>query len=468
MFNNIFLPSEYEEQIDTSLYYDILLNLLGNDCNYLYIKQLLESIYSFKMARKDDKHILIEILDRFIYNYKLKLANQNFDFIEPAFYKEIIKMFFDGKFELQSKDKKMFEELLNNFRTYHLVTKGIHQDVIEDIKEIENVYYGFDTENNETLFDLALLENFEQSNKRNIKQTVAYYYNKGVNVKKAFAFNKYPNLAFSLTYLDDGNIGLDIHLLDTSKIFDKDSEYFDLVKDSRYHPLKFKLNEIYPTLTFSCFLYNNKFNGIAITSNIVKVCDLYGEKDLDSYRENIKIKEMIRVFNALNQKIDLDINFYKQEGIKDFSEKIISNYLINFFKKEGIPFIYEDYLDSDDDLIRRNHNSMCNLLFKLPDKKEAHHIFNIIDCHSESYYVPVSRATSKIELDTNTFLGFYLLDTIHRFQEGKYDSMEEIENVEDLLEKLNANRTYLPRSVTRENKIKLKRLRRDIKKIARK
>ena len=54
------------------------------------------------------------------------------------------------------------------------------------------------------------------------------------------------------------------------------------------------------------------------------------------------------------------------------------------------------------------------ILSRIP-KKEAHHIFDILDSRTiDSYYIPEQTEESIIQLNPNTRAGVYLLDTLNK------------------------------------------------------
>lgn len=143
------------DEEDTSVYYDILNKLMQDDRNYDYIKKLLE-IEEFTRARKTYKeregrgrktvikrrkeHIVLLVLDNFIKNYKLKLLDQGLDYIEPIYYKEIIKLFINNNVELTQEEQDKYYIRIEEFKEY-IKGKGYQttEKVLNDIEEIETL-----------------------------------------------------------------------------------------------------------------------------------------------------------------------------------------------------------------------------------------------------------------------------------------------------------------------------------------
>ena len=99
---------------------------------------------------------------------------------------------------------------------------------------------------------------------------------------------------------------------------------------------------------------------------------------------------------------------------------------------------------------------------KIP-KREAHKVFEILDVVHDSYYV-LDSDNGELELSSNKFLGLYLLTTIHRIWDNKYDKSKAIDELSELLVTLNGNDIYLPKTISKRNENNFKALVKDYKK----
>lgn len=453
-------PVSYEPiDEDTSTYYDILEGLIDNDANYTYISKLMREIPNFVDARKDNKHFVFLLLDRFIENYKLKLVNQGLPYVEPDFYKELISLNFSLAPYFSEQEKLDFSLSLVTFKDY-VISKNYNdsEKVFEDIDFIANSMNNIEIK--EEKIDDKVTEELSSLKYRMADVSNSYLKN-NYSVSNAFKFNNISNYAFSVDYSSDDNIILKIHILDTASFIKDDCLIYEEMKSSDLDLPRFELNSFYPAMTFVYTIFsNNKISDVRVTSSIVNISEEYNNQDLDNYRDNSYIKGLFGVFKRMKESRNLDINYYNQKGINDFVDTVLNEDIIRNFENGKMPFIYKTYLENGEDLVRVNHNAVCDKLMNIP-KKEAHKVFDILDEVYDSYYVPNN---GKLELDSSKFLGLYLLTTIHRVMDGVYDISKVEEELNELLVTLNNKEKYLPSSVLKNNERNIKRLVRIYKK----
>ena len=438
---------------DTSAYYDILAELIDNDANYTYISKLMRYIPNFACARKDDKHFVFLLLDRFIENYKLKLVNQGLPYVEPDFYKELLSLNLSlGPF-FSEQEKLDFSLLLVTFKDY-VSSKNYNnsEKVFDDIDFIADSMDNIEIK--EEKVDDKVLEELSSLKYRMVDVSNSYLKN-GYSVFPAFKFNNISNYAFSVDYSSDDNIILKIHILDTASFIKDDSLIYEEMKNNDIELPRFELNSFYPAMTFVYTIFsNNKISDVRVTSSVVNISEEYSNQDLGNYVDNPRIKDLFSVFKRIKDSRNIDDIYYSQDGIKDFTDSILNKDITKSFVNNNMPFIYKAYLENGKDLVRINHNAVCDKLIDIP-KKEAHRVFDILDEVYDAYYVPTS---GKLELDSSKFLGLYLLTTIHRVQDGAYDINKVQEELNELLITLNSREKYLPASVSRNNERKVRKL----------
>ena len=453
-------PVSYEPiDEDTSTYYDILEGLIDNDANYTYISKLMREIPNFVDAKKDNKHFVFLLLDRFIENYKLKLVNQGLPYVEPDFYKELISLNFSLAPYFSEQEKLDFSLSLVTFKDY-VISKNYNdsEKVFEDIDFIANSMNNIEIK--EEKIDDKVTEELSSLKYRMADVSNSYLKN-NYSVSNAFKFNNISNYAFSVDYSSDDNIILKIHILDTASFIKDDCLIYEEMKSSDLDLPRFELNSFYPAMTFVYTIFsNNKISDVRVTSSIVNISEEYNNQDLDNYRDNSYIKGLFGVFKRMKESRNLDINYYNQKGINDFVDTVLNEDIIRNFENGKMPFIYKTYLENGEDLVRVNHNAVCDKLMNIP-KKEAHKVFDILDEVYDSYYVPNN---GKLELDSSKFLGLYLLTTIHRVMDGVHDTTKVEEELNELLVTLNNKEKYLPSSVLKNNERNIKRLVRIYKK----
>lgn len=452
------------EEPDTSIYYDILNALVDNDNNFSYIEKLIEEIPLMKSARKDNKHLIISLIDKFILNYKLKLANQGFNYIEPAFYKEIIKDFYKKDVDLTAEEKDIIENRLNEFLNYVNDRKYVSsKTVADDVDELKNktVFSKSSIDKDKVAQELKFLDISKDSIVNQYRRKYPIYVNN--NTTSVFMIAGIDNCCFSIDYSNYENITFGIHFLDTSKLVDEDSEIVKGALEEKPYLPKLQMNEYEPVMSFTYHFVDFKhLTDVRFSNGLVYVNKLYKDKDLENYRNKEDLKNMYIFLN--NFKSPENINsIYTTAGLKETIFKTLSNDLKRKFYNYKIPFIYERKQEESEDLIRLNHNTTCDKLYKIP-KDEAHRIFKILDETLDKYYVPNQAEDVDIVFDTSSFLGYYLMHILGKIQTGKYDIDKESENLKNYLEKLNSQRAYLPANIIKSNEAKLKRIVRRYKK----
>lgn len=452
-------PISYEAiDEDTSTYYDILEELIDNDANYTYISKLMKEIPNFVEARKDNKHFVFLLLDEFIKNYKLKLVNQRLPFVEPDFYKELLGLNFSLKPSFSEQEKLDFSLLLVTFKDY-VISKNYNnvEKVFSDIDFIANSMDNIEIK--EEKIDDKVTEELSSLKYRMADVSNSYLKN-NYSVSTAFKFNNISNYAFSVDYGSDDNIILKIHILDTASFVKDDSLIYEEMKNNDVELPRFELNSFYPAMTFIYTIFNNKISDVRVTSSIVNISEEYFNQDLSNYIDNPHIKDLFSVFKRIKDYKNIDVIHYSQDGIKDFTDSILNKDITKSFTDNNMPFIYKTYLENGQDLVRINHNAVCDKLIDIP-KGESHKVFDILDGVYDSYYVPNN---GKLELDSSKFLGLYLLTTIHKIQDGVYDITKVEEELSELLVTLNNKEKYLPSSVLKSNERNVKRMVRIYKK----
>ena len=453
----------YTDKKDTTIYYEILNCLVDNDNNFSYIEKLIEEIPLMKESRKDDKHIIINLIDKFILNYKLKLANQGFNYIEPNFYKEIIKCFYKNNVVLTDEEEKLIQTRLDEFLEYattrkYASLKNIKEDV-DELKTKRSIEKS-SIDKEKISQELKFLDISKDS-------VISKYLNKqpiyvSNNTSSVFMIKGINNCCFSIDYKNYEDITFGIHFLDTSKLIDNDSEIIKSALEEKSYLPKLQMNEYEPVMSFTYHFKDFRhITDLRFSKGLVYVDKMYDENDIDKYRDKEDLKNMYIFINNFKSKDNIN-NIYTINGIKEVLFNTLGNDLKRKFYNYKIPFIYERCQEEADDLIRLNHNAICDKLSKIP-KEEAHKIFRILDEKIDKYYVPDSN-NANVVFDSSTFLGYYLMFTINMIMSGKYDIDKESENLKVYLEKLNSKRAYLPANIIKSNENKIKRIVRRYKK----
>lgn len=161
---------------------------------------------------------------------------------------------------------------------------------------------------------------------------------------------------------------------------------------------------------------------------------------------------MANWLRLLQINIEAENNEYFEGSMKDLISRHLSRKISTRLEAGKVPFIYKAALPDQEKLIEKNHNNTCDILFKIP-KPTAHRIYDILDQKESTatYYIPNKTKLSKIETDSMTLEGTYLLETLHRIQEQRYNPDEASEEIKILLQELNSNHEYVPSCLSSHN-----------------
>ena len=485
------IPFQYDE--NTEAYYDILSKLMEDDRNYDYIKNLL-TIEEFRRARKTQviregkgrnhtkrvfkEHIVLLALDKFIENYKLKLVNQGLEYVEPTYYKKIIELFQKYQIDLLPAEAKKYNKKLERFASY-VMRKGYHnkKDVLRDISDIEDptqqslqrseaisssqeMTDQLTQKQKGDLAKYALAQGAKKASQRNYP---GYYPSSHVST---FQLEGLDPFLFSISYQNDGSRKMGVHILDTTHIINANEAFKKDLEEGNLSLPKIRRRVSYPTMNFESIIEKDfSLSKGIITPAIIKVDKYYTQEDMDNYRDIPDLKELITYLHLINEKIITDENMYQELGMKEMITKYLSEAISTYFEEKQVPFIYRSNIPSQEELIQTNHNEVCSDLYKIP-KPIAHQIFYIMDSRevASDYYIPWKTANNQIELNPATEEGVYLLDTLRKIKEEKYNPDDAQESVSSFLDELNSAKEYVPSCLATQNNKRLDKMTKSYKK----
>ena len=467
------------DEEDTSVYYDILNKLMQDDRNYDYIKKLLD-IEEFTRARKTYKekeghgrktvinrrkeHIVLLSLDNFIKNYKLKLLDQGLDYIEPIYYKEIIKLFIKKDVELTQEEQDKYYTRIEEFKEY-IKGKGYQttDKVLNDIEEIESLEYieeskeqtgqlYFERQERKEIYEFLL----DSAVIRNERRGYPEYQTS--DTIKTFQIAGLKPFAFSLQFNLDGSRKIGVHILDTTTIVNENDDIAKEVESGLQVLPKLNTEREYPTIVFESNINkNNQLQDLKVTPATIKIDKYYNYEDLDNYRDITELKQVANWLKLIQEKIGLLENEYQDYTTKELISTYLSERMSSKLQSQKIPFIYQSPLPNIEELILQNHNEICTDLHKIARPK-AHQIFDIIDSKDSEYYTPTKTKESKLEMNPDTEAGIFLMNTIHKIVSKKYNPEESQAEVKELIEKLNESHEYIPSDLEKGNEKVIKKM----------
>lgn len=476
------MPIIYIDEEDTKAYYDILKLMMQDDRNYEQIKALLQ-LDEFLRARNlkvikegygrnitkhtEKEHIILYALDCFVKNYKLKLQDQGLSYIEPKFYKEIIKIMIGKGIELSPQEIAKYSKKLDEFREY-IKRKGYQSTslVMDDINEINNVRHLSKRKEKR--------KPSRSYQKKDIQDVCLYWLTSGAEQNRRQGYREFcPTImtrtfqiegvepyAFSIDYQSDGCRTIGVHILDTTKIMEGDSYIADAITEGGIKLPTFTTNQIYPTYSFQSGIgYDNELYNVPMVPANIFVGKNFTLEDISQYPDIPELKEFVNWLKLIQNDLILEGNIYQKNGIKDLITTYVSEKIAARLHSRNLPFIYKSTLPDEALLIAYNHNETCEILSKVPRQK-AHQIYDILDSKdiASSYYVPEKTENSRIELDSTTESGIYLLTTLHRLRTGRYNPDEAGQEINRLLTKLNEDHEYIPSCLSAHNEKKINRM----------
>ena len=83
---------------------------------------------------------------------------------------------------------------------------------------------------------------------------------------------------------------------------------------------------------------------------------------------------------------------------------------------------------------------------------------------ASDYYIPWKTANNQIELNPATEEGVYLLDTLRKIKEEKYNPDDAQESVSSFLDELNSAKEYVPSCLATQNNKRLDKMTKSYKK----
>lgn len=469
-FMNTFMAKKkdvfnYFKEDESNNYFYIFTPLLEDDLNYYYFKRVLEEV-KYDLNKTEIKTLIEKIIDLFIVNYKYKLASQNFCYIEPKYYETLLELFIRNNL-IDENLNSLIVDRLEEFKKYLCRKEEISWPNAEALKVIEDLILKLNGYTEYKTNSSNIKEKIELLMKEKMPYIINNHQRLGFSSGDKEKYSDYDystfvvgDYAYSKRYNDEGDLYLQIHILDTTSIVTENECLDDKILESNLSKndinFKYEIGKKYPVQTFQFRIYqNNSVGDMKVFSNIIEIDSIYSKDDLIYYRDNNDLKALIsackRIGNFCLEDFDIDKN----------TEILLSEYIIDFlngFEKE-IPMMYKrDCGEIFSDLSMYNHNQVCYFLSKI-DKKQAHKIFYILDEMPEDIYTNYQTEESYLSIDPFSYSGLYLIRTIKQLINNEYlfndeDYNKEKARIIEYCKSLNKNYGYVSDKIMKQDKVK--------------
>lgn len=416
--------------------YDILEHFITHDGNYYYLKSLINQMPDIINIRSSSKeHILVKVVQLFIYNLEIELRNQDSDFISHNYYKNIYCLLQNQKnLELNKSDQDIISTLLDNMIDHvskHHYEEQRKSKALADLNEVkENINPHHFKEKKHILdsqlqseIELLPLRRKQVLEEKDRVDLTSTYLNQikekietisigkqltqkqlakilnisNSDVTNSFDFSKTimfegDRFAYSITRDPKYNSYFRIHTLDLACLLESNSMISNYLYNQIFNPddfhlssfLKIRQDEIIPVITYQFkVLPNGYVSNFHIFNSKISVDHIYRNKDLEVYRKDEQLKEFVRIYRMLNPFDDSYLTIQKYD---EFASSMIINNLLNYVYSNQIPFVIQGKEDTTQMQYLELNKGLCYILSKL-DQKTFKQISNIIyQNQNESHY----------------------------------------------------------------------------------
>jgi hypothetical protein len=396
--------------------YDIMQFWLSSSSYLQFIKNALEEEPSFANCHKHNEHILVDIVRKYIENYKIELRSQTKYYVSKDYYKKIYELY-RGNFNLKLRDDEnlLVENLLDEFKLFVLNSKyradikalaiasidemnnnGLKKkilphteeiNIIEDLKALASQDYIKRT--NQTRFDKKYIEDAKREIDALQKDAKHKYGSKLTNstiehglelndgdVQRILSSSKIvmfdeESVAYNTFINENGNTVLNIHTFDLTPFIPSDTTldkyFYEMQQQGQkmYGRLQqffsFKQGEVYPSITYQLEISpTGKVLNLNFKSGIVSIDEVYCNSKI--YHKEEVLKELVRVYRVVTKN--------KEDYI---TRKNLTNCLLNLFGKNfqscieayDLPFVLWGKNDTSSDDYIKNQFELCQVMSRL-------------------------------------------------------------------------------------------------------
>ena len=374
---NIYKIKYNNKKIDP--YFLIIDCWLKDENNYLYIKELIKRKPDLCNIHNDDKHIVIYILEQYIHNFKLMIADKKGNYINKNYLKEIYYLFTKNNYlRMNYEEKKEINKMLYEFSSYirnTLIKEKRKNAALLEINTLKpSEFYKME---NEYIFKEYTFDNLQYEKGRILNNSSSYVLNKPYN--DTFLISDY---AYNI-YEEQNKIILNMYSFDIHMFVTQNSIMENYFKKCEYTKEKtdeyissafeFKIDNIYPVICYSLiFSKSGKIESLKVSKDIIKITDKY-----NTFGGMQSVEDFYNLYKKSIIKNGGDRTSYNLIKVNQHFENMLNVEFVKFAKTNKIPLIYYGYKLPDIEEINNNMNLMSPLLYNV-DKDIAYDIINII------------------------------------------------------------------------------------------
>ena len=403
-------------EVKTSNYYDIVDYFINREDGLLYLKETLKSIPDIANIKYNDKHIIIIILERYIYNFKKLLEDKNSNYINPYYLYEVFSSFIRSRYiSLNTEVRNTLINMLEEFKVYiknTLIKEKRKNAALDEVKKVNkelNNYVNYTNTFKIEKYDINE-DYLARLHTRVMEDVEEKYKYKDIVTKDAFTLNS-NSYAYSSFETEDEVI-VEMHVPNVSPYISGSSDiklYYwnDLVskltKDGTIDPMyevyikKYDLikDHKYPCITYQLiYTKNGTFKKFNITQSDIyikekyKVCEDYYflmNKPID---ESVMYKDIHKLFRNIISKNNISILDNSVDLLNAYYEYTLNQEFASFMSNNKIPCIFYNKLKNSDELTKEHLFNLNNYLYKL-DKEEYNNILNILNRNPDKYHYSI-------------------------------------------------------------------------------
>jgi hypothetical protein len=409
---NIYKEKKEDKRDDH--FYDIMQYFLNSSEKYLYIKHALNANQSFVNCYKNNEHILLDIVRKYVENYKIELRSQTSYYISKDYFKAVYELYRRNyNLQIRDSDNEEIDNILEEFRIFvkdsnykaerkekaytsiaEMRLNGVRKKrdyLVKDITESSIITPNID-DGTRLHFDNEYCENVKKEiNKLKCEISARH----GVTasnpmIEKSLSINpgeierimtnsdlvmfEGQPVAFNTHISEKGNYVLNIHVTDLSSYIKEDSyadrELYDMQKDGLGLSLNcqerfsLKKGQIAPTITYQLEIHpSGKIVSLNFKEGIVLVDKIYDKSKI--YYKDKKLSELIRLYRILTKD---KAEYLTGEEISQVFINALNRSIISYTEVHDIPFLLWGKNNTSEIDYINDQKELCEFLYYLEDK----------------------------------------------------------------------------------------------------